>query len=168
MKEVVAGFKAKWGVPWCAGSIDNYHTPITAPSLSHTDYNNRKGWYSMLLKAVANHNRLFRDLCIEWPASVHDARVLANSSLHKKVNNGKLLRGEEIEVDGEQLCMFLLGDSAYLFHPWVVKPFKFSPLLTQEQKRCNYRLSQARVVVEIAFGRLKGRWRRLSKKLIWI
>ena len=36
--------------------------------------------------------------------------------------------------------------------------------LTREQKRFNYQLSRARVVVECAFGRLKGRWRSIMKR----
>ena len=67
----------------------------------------------MLLQAVVDHNHLFRNLCIGWPGSVHDAIVLANSSLFRKVNSGELLVGDSIQVYGHDLPPFLLGDSAY-------------------------------------------------------
>ena len=165
LKDVVKGFKDKYGVPQCASSIDGSHVPITPPAMNHTDYYNCKGWYSMLVQAVVDHNFLFRDLCIGWPGSVHDARVFANSSLFKKITSGELLKGESLQVQGQTLQTFLLGDSAYPLLPWLIKPFPFSSSLNSEQKRCNYRLSRARVVVEIAFGRLKARWRRLAKQI---
>ena len=52
---------------------------INAPELNHTDYYNRKGWYSILIQAIVDHQYLFRDICVGWPGSVHDAQVFANS-----------------------------------------------------------------------------------------
>ena len=58
----------------------------------------------------------------------------------------------------------MLGDPAYpLFH-WLMKPYSQSGPLTQKQRKFNYQLSRAKIVTEIAFGRLKGRWRCLLKK----
>jgi len=65
-------------------------------------------------QAVIDHNGLFRDLCIVWPGSVHDARVFSNSMLYSKTNNGELLQGYELAVRGGTIPPFLIGDSAYL------------------------------------------------------
>lgn len=46
-----------------------------------------------------------------------------------------------------------------------MKAFPDNGCLTHQQKTFNYRLSKARVVVEHAYGRLKGRWRCLLKRL---
>lgn len=45
-----------------------------------------------------------------------------------------------------------------------MKPFPHTTHLSMQQKKFNKQLSRARVVVENAFGRLKGRWRCLLKK----
>ena len=46
-----------------------------------------------------------------------------------------------------------------------MKAFPDNGNLTRCEKRFNYRLSKARVVVEHTYGRLKGRWRCLLKHL---
>ena len=71
-----------------------YTVPVTPPPMNHTNYYNRKGWYSMLVQVVVDHNCFLRDISLGWPGSVHNARVLANSSLYRNVNNGELLEGE--------------------------------------------------------------------------
>ena len=103
LSEVMDGFKQTLDVPQCAGSIDGSHVHVTPPSMNHTDYYNRKGWYSMLVQVVVDHEFLFRNLCIGWPGSVHDARVLANSSVFKKISNGQLLVGNSAQVQGRSL-----------------------------------------------------------------
>ena len=84
--------------------------------------------------------------------------------LYSKVSNGQALQGS-ISFCGNEMPTFLVGDSAYLIKPWLMKPLPHSPTITDEQKRFNYRLSRARVVVEVAFGRFKVCWHRLSKQM---
>ena len=107
-----------------------------------------------------DHEYIFRDICIGWPGSVHDARVFTNSLIYKEITENRLL-----EKEG---CCSILGKeipvSAYPIQTWLMKPFSDNGSLSPQQKYFNYRLSHARIVVENAFGRLKARWRRLMKR----
>ena len=67
LDHVVDEFKSKWGVPQCFGAVDGCHVPICAPSEQHTDYYNRKGWYSMIIQGLVDANYQFLDVCIGWP-----------------------------------------------------------------------------------------------------
>ena len=164
LRKVVDGFEGRWGFPQCVGAIDGLHIPISAPELNHTDYYNRKGWYSMIVQAIVDHNYLFLDICVGWPGSVHDARVFVNSAIYKKITDENILGGMDRTVDGYQVPLCIVGDSAYPIQTWLMKPFSNNTSLDLRQKCFNYHLSRARIVVENAFGRLKARWRRLMKK----
>ncbi len=52
---VLDGFLQTWGFPQCVGTIDGTHIPIVAPAQSSTDYYNQKGFYSIVLQAVVDH-----------------------------------------------------------------------------------------------------------------
>ena len=52
----------------------------------------------------------------------------------------------------------------YLLLPWVLKPFSGNGRLSGEKLDFNDGLSRARMVVENALVRLKGRWRCLIKQ----
>ena len=66
---------------------------------------------------------------------------------------------------GKEVPIVVVADPAYPLLPWLMKAFPDNGCLTQQQKTFNFRLSSARVVVEHAYGRLKGRWRCLLKRL---
>ena len=56
---------------------------------------------------------------------------------------------------GTDVPLIILGDPVYPLLPWLMKPY-----ITPEEKHYN-----SRMVVENAFGRLKGRWCCLLKRL---
>ena len=72
LQHVIDGFDNTWGFPNCARAVD---IPIIAPESAHCDYVNRKGWYSITLQAVCDHNYIITDMNVGWPGRVHDARV---------------------------------------------------------------------------------------------
>ena len=158
-------FERRWGFPQTVGAVDGTHIPILRPSEYHTDYYNRKGYYSMIMQAVVDSYYRFIDIYIGWPGRVHDARVFANSPLFKKACDGTLLPHKIKNINGVNVPLLILGDPAYPLMPWLMKPFSDNGRLNDDQRRFNYRLSRARMVVENSFGRLKGRWRILLKRL---
>lgn len=165
LKEVVTGFKHKWGFPQCAGVVDGTHIPIVSPQEYPADYFNRKGWHSILMQGTVNHLGHFVDVYIGWPGRVHDARVFTNSTLYRKGQEGALLPQWVEHLEGRDVPLVILGDPAYPLLSWLMKAFPDNGRLTSQQKLFNYRLSRARVVVEHAYGRLKGRWRCLLKRI---
>lgn len=163
--QVIEGFRQRWGFPQCAGAIDGSHIPIIAPEDNHCDYFNRKGWHSVILQGVVDHQFCFTNIYTGWPGSVHDARVLKNSEVYTKAERGELFPPLSEEIMGVDVPVMLLGDPAYPLRNWLLKGYTDTGTLTEEQQYFNLRHSRARMTVECAFGRLKGRWRCLVKRL---
>ena len=161
---VVDGFLHTWGFPQCFGAIDGSHIPILTPKDYPLDYYNRKGFHSIVLQALVDHEYKFMNIFVGWPGSCHDARILANSAVFAKGEAGDLVPDTKQCISGMDVPVVILGDPAYPLLPWLMKPYTATGPLTREQRRFNYQLSRARVVVECAFGRLKGRWRSLMKR----
>ena len=67
-------------------------------------------------------------------------------------------------IEGQDIPIIILGDPAYPDLPWLLRPFKESQNITREMRYFNYRLSTARMLIELTFGQLKGRWRCLGKR----
>lgn len=151
-EETVAAvhFKYKCGIDNVVGAIDGCHIKINKPHKEQDSYINRKGYHSLLLQGLAGYNGAFLDVYCCEPGSLHDARLLKKSQLYAKAQNEFLLKNS-----------IVLGDSAYPNLDWLITPFKDNGRLTPNHRTFNYKLSSARVIVENAFGFLKGRFRRL-------
>lgn len=166
LSEVMKLYKEKWGFPSCAGAIDGTHIPIQAPLENRTDYINRKSYHSIVLQAMVDSKYLFRDVVIGWPGSVHDARVLSNSEIYNRGCNGDLFDPNIKEtILGIDIAPVILGDPAYPLLDWLIKAYPENQNTPNWQRHFNYRLSRARMTVEDTFGRWKGRFRRVLKRV---
>ncbi|KAK7925393.1 hypothetical protein WMY93_007703 [Mugilogobius chulae] len=164
LRVIVQGFRDRWHFPQVAGAIDGTHIKIRAPAENSASYYNRKGDYSIILQAVVDHRLRFWDINVGRAGKIHDARVFALSSLYQRGMDGKLFPDWRETFEGVDVPLVLLGDSAYPLLPWLMKPYPEGAAVTADQINFNFKLSQARMAVERAFGRLKGRWRCLLKE----
>ncbi|KAK2880658.1 hypothetical protein Q8A73_023356 [Channa argus] len=167
LDDTIAAFKDRC-YPQCAGAIGGTHIPIAAPRNNPDHYLNRRGWHSVILQAVVDHNVCFTDVYAGWPGSTSSAAVLSSSDLYLKAEDrpdGYLFTREKSLIsEGVEIPIHLIGDSSYPLKPWLMKGYSLEHQLSPEQRRFTYTLTSARSVVDIAFARLKGRWRCLLKK----
>ena len=147
LDDIREDFRAKSGgnFPGIVGAVDGSHIAIKAPTEDPLSYVNRKGFHSVILQGIYNHELLF----FGWPGSVHDARVFRMSHIASQLEERFLSQD-----------MHLVGDSACLLKTYLMVPFKGA--LTAAQQRFNTALSKRRQCMERAFGMLKCRWRRLK------
>ena len=151
------------GYPQAVAAIDGTHVAITPPEEGHRDFINRKYYASYNCQAICDDQFIFRNVCVKHPGSNHDAAVFRDSSLFRKLDG--LPKCERL-LNGTMVPLHIVADPAYPMMPNVVKgyPGKSSTLAPSKQSFNVYH-SSARNCIEVAFGRLKSRWRRLLKKI---
>lgn len=143
------GFFNVHGLPGIVGCIDGTQIRIIGPSQNEEEYVNRKGFYSLNIQVICDHNCRFTNVVAKWPGSTHDSRILTNS---------KVYRDFEGVVQG-----ILLGDSGYPSKSWLLTPY-LNPL-TRIQQQFNGAHKRTRVCVERAIGQLKRRFHCLHGEL---
>lgn len=149
--------------PQVVGALDGSHIPIRVPKEDPNKYVNRKSFHSIVLQGVAGANGKFLHVSTGYAGSIHDARVLRMSSLVPVIENSDILHSPTRQRT--QVKPLIVADPAYKLTTWSMKPFPQTRALTDSQRDFDKSLSSARVVVEQAFGLLKGRWRCLLNKL---
>lgn len=155
-------FRAKYKYPQTFGAIDGSHIAIKPPKTGLADYTNRKGYQSLILQAVSDDFYFFRDVFVKLPGSCHDSFVYRCSPLFSRLING--MPSRDLAVDGGVIPLHLIGDPAYPLSNSIMKPYT-GRNLSAEQESFNTYHSSARMVIENAFGRLKARWRMVSRKV---
>lgn len=105
---------------------------------------------------------------IGWLGWAHDARVLANSDLYNITEEKRgawlFLKEKSVTVDGVEIPVRIIVDAAYPLQHWLMKGYTQHFELSPEKVTYTHTLSSAWIVVENAFGHLKGHWGYLMKR----
>ena len=166
-RQIAEDFNYSWQFPNCVGSMDGKHVIIHAPDNSGSQYFNYKKNHSIVLLAVADAQCSFVAVNIRAYGSQSDGSVFANSVLGTMVKQSVVPFPRNKELPGTRsrpLPHVLVGDEAFPLLPNLMRPFP-SDALTDEKRIFNYRLSQARRVVENSFGILAARFRCFRRSL---
>lgn len=134
-------------MPLCVGCLDGTLINIDSPSQHEEQFIDRHGNHSITAMVVCGPNYEFFYTSANWPGSVHDARVLRNSSLYRRMEGGWRPHPQGI----------LLGDSAYPLKEWLITP-KLNELDQLRVQRFNRAHRSTRRIIENAIGILKEKF----------
>ena len=165
MMDLMKCMDTEWQFTYAYAAIDGSHIPIRCPpggAAAAKEYYNFKNFYPIVLMAIVDSKYHFLWGRCKFPGNLHDSLIFKSTELYSKLISGRCQNN--LQMEGNIMVPpILLGDGAFPFHPWLMKPYSQAVLKTDEQ-HFNYRLSRARMVTEGAFGKLTGRWRVLSRK----
>ncbi|XP_021712444.1 putative nuclease HARBI1 [Aedes aegypti] len=133
------GFYEQTGFPGVIGCVDGTHVSIIAPTHDKHLFYNRKGFYSLNVMLVCDHNLLIRYVDANHPGSSHDSFVWNGSVLNQ------LLQQEY--TNGERNS-WLLGDAGYPLTPFLITPFRTGEQTDERQTRFNGIHFKTRITVE--------------------
>ncbi|KMS96858.1 hypothetical protein BVRB_8g199340 [Beta vulgaris subsp. vulgaris] len=158
LSEIKDEYELMSGIPNVGGSIYTTHIPIIAPKVNvgayfnkrHTE-RNQKTSYSITVQGVVDPNGVFTDVCIGWPGSMPDDKVLEQSALFQRANRGLLNN------------VWMVGNSGVPLMDWVLVPYTHKNL-TWTQHSFNEKIGDIQKVARDSFCRLKRRWGCLQKR----
>uniref|UniRef100_A0A8C4TN23 Putative nuclease HARBI1 n=1 Tax=Erpetoichthys calabaricus TaxID=27687 RepID=A0A8C4TN23_ERPCA len=131
MAQTKRSFFLLGNMPNTIGVIDCTPVHIQAPHEREWQYVNRKWRHSINVQLVANADLIITNCVVNWPGSVHDARILRESALYRKLH-------------------------AYPLLPWLMTSFPVAH--TPEQAGFNSAHCKTRCTIECLNGVLKRRF----------
>nr|XP_043624543.1 protein ALP1-like [Erigeron canadensis] len=165
LQETTASFAEITSLPNICGAIDNTHVRLhSLPDhlLNPSVYVNQFGYNSVELQVVADHKKIFWDVCVKAPGAFDDASHFRESLLYNRLISGDIVWEKVVNVKGHAVRPFIVGDWCYPLLSFLLTPFSGNRTGNPAQNTFDEGLMKGRKVVMDAIGLLKGRWRILQ------
>ncbi|GMJ12782.1 hypothetical protein like AT3G19120 [Hibiscus trionum] len=163
--ETTQGFEELTSLPNICGAIDG--SPIKVRGLkldrnSMSSYKCKFGYDSVMLQVVADHRKIFWDVCVKAPGGADDATHFRDSLLYNRLTSGDIVWDKVINVRGHHVRPYIVGDWCYPLLSFLMTPFSPDGAGTPAQNLFDGMLMKGRSVVGEAIGLLKTRWKILQ------
>ena len=156
--QIADDFQEKWQFPNCIGALDGKHINLKAPVKSGSLFFNYKGFFSIVLMALADANYKFIYIHVGSYGRQSDGGVWAETDMKVDLEDGtaNLPDKRPFPNDDEPMPFTIVADDAFPLKSYLMKPYPHKKL-NHDQRIFNYRLSRTRRVVENVFGILSNR-----------
>ena len=164
-KRIECGFRTRWQFPNCIGALDGKHVMIRKPFHSGSKFWRYKGYNTIVLMALVDHE--YRFSCVDIGAYGSNS----DENVFKSLKFGHKLLTRTLNVPAPKVLPNYAGhgpmphvfvaDEAFPLNEYIMQPYPRyrESSLPKDEAIFNYRLSRARMVVENSFGILAMRWR---------
>nr|GMD02639.1 putative nuclease HARBI1 [Ipomoea batatas] len=163
--ETTQGFQELTSLPNICGAIDGtpvrlHHLP--SDTINSSMYYCKYGFPSILLQVVADHKKVFWDVCVKAPGGFDDATHFRDSLLYNRLISGDIVWDKVINVRGQHVRPYLVGDWGFPLLSFLLTPFSWNRTGGPAQNAFDEAVAKARKSAEEAIGLLKGRWKILQ------
>ncbi|KAL5790746.1 hypothetical protein ACOSQ2_005634 [Xanthoceras sorbifolium] len=165
--ETTQGFEELTSLPNICGAIDGSHIKISNAQLKRipahqNQYRCKYGYNSVLLQVVADHRKIFWDVCVKASGGTEDSEHFRDSLLYNRLISGDIVWDKAINVRGQHVRPYIVGDWCYPQSSFLMTPFSPNGAGTPAQNLFDGMLMKGRNVVVEAIGLLKARWKILQ------
>eukprot|EP01135_Chromosphaera_perkinsii_P006098 Nk52_evm2s397 gene=Nk52_evmTU2s397 len=157
-RKMAVEFERRTGFPDTAGAIDGTLIRMKKPANDDTFFC-RKGFPALNVQAVCDNSKRFIYVAIR-SGSTPDCSVFSRSQFGRNIESTI------------PFGMHLVGDGGYSLRNYMMTPYPTEKkdeysyyILDKDERHYNYVHSVTRMVIEMAFGILKMRWRALNYEL---
>jgi hypothetical protein len=142
----------------CVLMVDGFLSPRNKPSDNEVTnpadyYSGHKKTFGVNVQAVCDHTLRFRFVCVAAPGKTNDHRAFGYCTT--------FLAWLEALPSG----YFIVGDNAYPLSNKILTPFKGRKKVETYNSSFNFYLSQLRIRIEMAFGRMTTKFRIMRTKM---